>query len=397
MAPFVPELISEPLNLVIALILGIAFGFVLEQAGFSSSRRLAGVFYGYDFTVLRVFFTAAITAMAGVVILGSLGVLDTEAIFVNPLWVKPAIVGGAIMGLGFIVGGYCPGTSVCAAAIGKIDGMFFVGGGALGVFLFGEGLPLYRRFFDSTARGPVKVFESIGLSQGTFVFLLIVMAVVAFVVTTRIERNVAGAGAPSREFSSVKHAAAGAWVVVVGMALLFASDYKTRILSKVSSAAFAAQHPAKTMSVDELAFRIVDRDPHTRIIDLRPPSAYAALALPGSVNVAAKDLFGRGLGELASYRIAKVVVAESEADEQQAFRLLGELGYENVTMLEGGLAAFRGSILERTPFVPTGSRYDEDVRRFRADAQAKIPALIEAQKAAAKKPAKPQRVIKGGC
>jgi uncharacterized membrane protein YedE/YeeE len=129
MGPFVPEVISDQLNLVVALVLGIGFGFALEQAGFSSSRRLAGVFYGYDFTVLRVFFTAAITAMSGVLLLGYFGFLDTEAIFVNPTWLFPAIVGGAIMGVGFVLGGYCPGTSVCAAAIGKIDAMFFVGGG----------------------------------------------------------------------------------------------------------------------------------------------------------------------------------------------------------------------------------------------------------------------------
>ena len=54
MGPFVPDIISDQLNLVVALILGIGFGFVLEQAGFSSSRRLAGLFYGYDFTVLQV-------------------------------------------------------------------------------------------------------------------------------------------------------------------------------------------------------------------------------------------------------------------------------------------------------------------------------------------------------
>ena len=69
MGPFVPDIISDELNLVVALLLGIAFGAVLEQAGFSSSRKLAGVFYGYDFTVLRVFFTAGVTAMLGVILL----------------------------------------------------------------------------------------------------------------------------------------------------------------------------------------------------------------------------------------------------------------------------------------------------------------------------------------
>ena len=40
--------------------------------------------------------------------------LDLDAIYVNPTWLVPAIVGGVIMGLGFILGGYCPGTSICA-------------------------------------------------------------------------------------------------------------------------------------------------------------------------------------------------------------------------------------------------------------------------------------------
>jgi len=105
MGPFVPELISDQLNLIVALFIGVAFGFVLEQAGFSSSRRLAGVFYGYDFTVLRVFFTAAITAMSGTLLLAYFGYLDLQSIYVNPTWLMPAIVGGIIMGFGFIIGG----------------------------------------------------------------------------------------------------------------------------------------------------------------------------------------------------------------------------------------------------------------------------------------------------
>ena len=84
MGPFVPEIISNEFNLIIALFLGIGFGFVLEQAGFSSSRKLAGVFYGYDFVVLRVFFTAGITAMVGIVILTHFKLLNPDLIYVNP-------------------------------------------------------------------------------------------------------------------------------------------------------------------------------------------------------------------------------------------------------------------------------------------------------------------------
>ena len=80
MGPLVPYIISEEFGLVIALAIGVAFGFVLEQGGFSSTKKLVGLFYGYDFTVLRVFFTAGITAMAGVLLLGHYGILDTNVV-----------------------------------------------------------------------------------------------------------------------------------------------------------------------------------------------------------------------------------------------------------------------------------------------------------------------------
>jgi hypothetical protein len=64
------EIISENVNLFLAFIIGIGFGFVLESNGFSSSRRLAGMFYGYDTTVLKVFFTAAIVGSVGLLFLG---------------------------------------------------------------------------------------------------------------------------------------------------------------------------------------------------------------------------------------------------------------------------------------------------------------------------------------
>lgn len=53
--------------------IGIGFGFALEQAGISSSRKLVGMFYGYDTTVLKVFFTAAIFALVDPQIMNYIG------------------------------------------------------------------------------------------------------------------------------------------------------------------------------------------------------------------------------------------------------------------------------------------------------------------------------------
>lgn len=398
MAPFVPAPISDQLNLVVALVLGIGFGYVLEQAGFSSSRRLAGVFYGYDFTVLRVFFTAAVTAMAGILVLSYAGLLDTDLIFVNPLWLWPAVVGGIIMGLGFILGGYCPGTSVCAAAIGKVDALFFVIGGLLGVLVFGELFPLYKDFFISSALGPAKVFQSLGISQGLFAFLLIAMAVGAFAVTTRIERKVDPEHAPSLAFQGRGHVAAGFGVLALGVVLIVLPDYRTRLVRKVSSPAYAAAHPVKEMTADELAFRIIDREPQLRILDLRPTPDYTRTPLPGSVNLAQSDLFGREWTPLLSQRrIKKVFVAQDEASARTACLLAGELGFENFAVLKGGFQDFDRTILNPAAFVPEGTRWDEDVRRFREDAKVQLQKLITDNKTPANKAPKKEKAVQGGC
>ena len=398
MGPFVPDLISDQLNLVVALLLGIGFGFVLEQAGFSSSRRLAGLFYGYDFTVLRVFFTAAVTAMCGIILLNYFGLLDTDIIFVNPTWLVPTIVGGIIMGIGFILGGYCPGTSVCAAAIGKVDALFFVLGGILGVFAFGELFPFYDQFYASTSLGAIKVFDSLGISQGVFAFILIAVAVGAFFATTLIERRVNKQEAPSLAFNTRKHVVAGAGILALGVVLVFLPSRKSHMVAMVSNAQYQSTHPVASMDVDELAFRIVDHEPNLRMIDVRAKEEYGKTALPGAFNATLTDLFGKVWIPIISQRhVKKVVIADNEQQERVACLLLQELGYENVTILRGGFASFDNEILSSSGFVPTGSRWDPDVKEFRHNAHEVIVKMIADAKNSGPKEPKKVRKIQGGC
>ena len=178
----ISSLISIPewLNLIIALLIGVGFGFALEQAGFSSSRKLAGMFYGYDTTVIKVFFTAAIVALIGSQLLSYFGLLNLNLVFVNEFYVAASIVGGIIMGAGFIMAGFCPGTGLCALSIGKIDAFLFFLGGLAGAFLFAETYPLIQKLANGSYKGPVKINEVLGVSPGLFTFLLIVAAVFMF-------------------------------------------------------------------------------------------------------------------------------------------------------------------------------------------------------------------------
>ena len=183
--------LPEWADLVFALLIGMGFGFALEQAGFSSSRKLAGMFYGYDTTVLKVFFTAAIVALAGAQLLSFLGLIDLNLVYVNEYYVTAAIVGGVIMGAGFITGGFCPGTGVCAASIGKIDAMVYLLGGLTGAFLFAETWPLIQHIAMDNYKGPVTINEVFGISPGLFTLLMIIAAVAMFWVAEVAEKRFA--------------------------------------------------------------------------------------------------------------------------------------------------------------------------------------------------------------
>ncbi|WP_346855705.1 YeeE/YedE thiosulfate transporter family protein [uncultured Draconibacterium sp.] len=168
------------LDLLIAFLIGTGFGFALEQAGFSSSRKLAGMFYGYDTTVLKVFFTAAIVALLGSQVLSFLGLLNLNMVFVNHYYLGATLIGGTIMGAGFIMGGFCPGTGISALAIGKIDAMIFLLGGLFGAYLFAETYPFIQPLAMGSYKGPLKIDEWMGISSGAFTLLLIVVAVGLF-------------------------------------------------------------------------------------------------------------------------------------------------------------------------------------------------------------------------
>ncbi|MBN8707697.1 MAG: YeeE/YedE family protein [Bacteroidetes bacterium] len=183
----VNDIISGDTNFLLAFFIGIGFGFVLEQAGFSSSRRLAGVFYGYDMTVLKVFFTGAVTAMLGMLFFGLFGWMDLSLIYVNPTFLTSAIFGGVIMGAGFILGGYCPGTSFCGAAIGKVDAMLFIGGLFIGVYIWGFGFDLWKDMYVAGNMGSPKLGEWLGISDGVMALAIVIIAIGAFFVAEWVE------------------------------------------------------------------------------------------------------------------------------------------------------------------------------------------------------------------
>lgn len=162
------------------LLIGFGFGYVLEIGGFADSRKLAAQFYFKDLTVLKVMFGAIITAMVLIFLTSGLGLLDYNLVYVNPTYLWPGIAGGLIMGVGFIIGGFCPGTSLVSAAVLKLDGIFFAIGVFFGIFLFGETIGYFEEFWYSSYMGRFTLQDWLNLPTGVVVLIILLIALLMF-------------------------------------------------------------------------------------------------------------------------------------------------------------------------------------------------------------------------
>jgi uncharacterized membrane protein YedE/YeeE len=165
--------------LLLTLIGGLGFGVVLERAGFGSGCKLTAVFYGYDMSVVKVMFTAIVTAMAGLWLLASIGVIDMQAIYIVPTNYAAQLVGGLVFGAGFVIGGYCPGTAVVACASGRIDAWMFVLGLLAGIAFYARFMSGVEQWIRANAIDDVTLPSLTGVAAGWWVLLFIVLLVLA--------------------------------------------------------------------------------------------------------------------------------------------------------------------------------------------------------------------------
>ncbi len=166
--------------MIVAILIGIAFGFALERAGLGNARKLAGQFYFTDFTVFKVMFSAILVAMLGAFWLGRLGIIDLRGVYVPETWLAPQLIGGLLFGAGFVVAGLCPGTSCVAAATGRGDGLAVVLGMFAGVLITGLAFAPLQRFHESTSRGSLTLPELLHVPYGAMVFAIVLMALLGF-------------------------------------------------------------------------------------------------------------------------------------------------------------------------------------------------------------------------
>jgi uncharacterized membrane protein YedE/YeeE len=185
--------IGQTTSLTLGFVIGIAFGACLERSGLGNARKLMGQFALTDLAVFKVMFSAIVTAMLGLFWLSRLGLLDLDKVYLPDTFLLPQLAGGALFGVGFALAGLCPGTSCVAAATGRGDGVAVMIGMFGGMLAAGVALPAFQSFYLSTARGSLTLPRLLGIPEGIVILVVVGVALVAFGLTSRIERRAARA------------------------------------------------------------------------------------------------------------------------------------------------------------------------------------------------------------
>jgi len=92
------------INYILALLLGIAFGFSLNKAGLTRYYKIVNVFRFTDLAVLKFMMTALVVSMSGLYVLRGLGWITFPNI--PATYVAGNLVGGLIFGVGMAITGF---------------------------------------------------------------------------------------------------------------------------------------------------------------------------------------------------------------------------------------------------------------------------------------------------
>jgi hypothetical protein len=265
---------------------------------------------------------------------------------VNPTYLWPGVVGGLVMGVGFVVGGFCPGTSLVAAATLKLDGILFVLGALFGVWTFGETVASYEGFWLSSHMGRFTLPEWLGLTPGTTVLLVVAMAVGASWVAEIVERRLASAPplatAPlTARRRRVRALGAGALVLAAGFGALrgepSAEERWARQPARVHQ--LAAERANFADPAEIVALR-KDTNVKVEVLDLRSEHEFNLFHVGGARRVDPRDLESpEELGRLREREASTVtfLAGNGEAQALDAWKRLASQGLQNLYVVAGGV------------------------------------------------------------
>lgn len=332
------QTLDTPQALIASLLIGMLFGFALERGGFGSSRRLCGIFYFRDMSVLKVMFTALIVGMLGLSYARGFGLIGTETLFLLPSHYTAQILGGLIFGIGFVMGGWCPGTAAVGLASGKMDALLFLLGAIGGSILYNETFSSVASLGTSGA-SVSYAYQSLGLSEALFAFFFTLIAVGCFWGSEQLEHIRNKTPYQNTRFLSVCSAC-----LITAAAGLFAFDgHQAMPLPGEQDIVTEIQAAEDHLEPEELADIIRGGGP-VIVVDIRTPAEYNNFHIRTALNIQLPEL----AAELEAYKEAPLIVLYSNGmtHPAQARDSLVRQGFKNVRHLTDGLEGFKERCLK---------------------------------------------------
>lgn len=326
-----PYTFGHATGTLVTLGIGFLFGFVLERAGFGNARNLAAQFYLHDMRVLKVMFTAIVTAMLLIFAASAVGLADFGRVWVPPTYFWPGVLGGFILGVGFIIGGYCPGTSLVAAATFKLDGVVYAVGVLFGLLVFGETAPTFWGFFNHAGTvGRVTLFEWLGVDAGVVVLGVVLMAVGAFAFAEIMEKVFSRPGQEPEPLSQrargLRRLAVGV-AVVLAAATLFIGQPSVERRVAMANRGLEASILQRKIHIDaaELLHLMHNNQVQVVLADVRHQSDYSVFHLVDAENVSPTQLDSDWTARIPREAVVVVMSNDERAAEEAWKRLAVQL------------------------------------------------------------------------
>jgi hypothetical protein len=367
MTPFLPFTSlsgdSRELGLVVAVLLGFGFGFVLERAGFGRADKLAAQFYLRDMTVFKVMFSAIVTAMLGVMVAAGLGVVELRSLsesVVSTTYIWSMLIGGVLLGVGFIISGYCPGTSAVSAASGNLDGVFTFGGVILGSLLYAEAYPLLGKLSGLGDLGQIFLYDVFGVPAPLLAIGITLMALGLFLGAEKVERIMARRSGDDSALAAQaprpRRFAFGALGAVSLLAL------GTLALPATPRAATGGKAQVGLITQQQLAHRVLEEPWTLRVLDVRDEKACQKKRIPGAECAPLETLPRLGLPYASGQQDLVLVTSSRKSLEAVPRPARGYPG--KVLLLSGGFDGWRAYALTK-PQVPAASAGPHELEAYK--------------------------------
>ncbi len=194
-------------TVILALVIGGLFGFVLDRVAATNPQYIIKMLNLTNLHLAKVILLAI--GVGSILMFGGqmLGLVDVGHMSVKTAYVG-VFFGGILLGIGWALSGFCPGTGVAAAATGRKDALFFIAGGLLGAAAYMATYPSIKAMGLLSKIGGGKVtlgtvpgakYEGLTGIPGDIlgIVLGIVFIVVAFALPERLSGAPAGKTQPA--------------------------------------------------------------------------------------------------------------------------------------------------------------------------------------------------------